>query len=337
MKRSTSGWTTAIAAAAFIGLPAAGFAQNPASPQTQPPPTTTQSPAPQAEQPPATPQADQPSAAPAGQVDKDAAKRHLSEARESLSQLAALPEAAKLQGETRTQVSQLISSFNELITTQNDWKAAYQKVDGNVSALLGPENGEAAAPAASQPTGTAGTPSAAGAAAAGTTGSSAALDPAIRTKLQEFRTHLKEFEQSAGGGPASPATSAASQAAMSPSVSTESSSSPAAPAPSANPPAAAPSTTTPAPEAAAATAAAAAATPAATPAPTASGTPGATGTSGSMAARPTDAGSVSTEASTHLDAISDIISKAKNGKLDKEQTEQIKVHVDQLKQLLNKQ
>src|SRR6185295_13820121 len=128
MKRSTSGWTTAIAAAAFIGLPAAGFAQSPASPQTQPPPTTTQSPAPQAEQPPATPQADQPSAAPAGQVDKDAAKRHLSEARESLSQLAALPEAAKLQGETRTQVSQLISSFNELITTQNDWKAAYQKV-----------------------------------------------------------------------------------------------------------------------------------------------------------------------------------------------------------------
>ena len=56
-----------------------------------------------------------------------------------------------------------------------------------------------------------------------------------------------------------------------------------------------------------------------------------------MTARPSDAASISAEASTHLDAISDIISKAKNGKLDKDQTDQIKVHVDQLRQLLNKQ
>ena len=114
-------------------------------------PQSTPSATPQSEQPPATaapqttePSAAQPSAAPAGQVDRDAAKQHLSEARESLSQLASMPEASKLQGETRTQVSQLISSFNELITAQNDWKAAYEKVENNLNVLLAPSTGAAA-------------------------------------------------------------------------------------------------------------------------------------------------------------------------------------------------
>ena len=181
--------TASSQAATEPATPAASTAaatQTPSSPATQTP-----SAAPQAEQTPASPQAGQPSAAPAGQVDRDAAKQHLSEARESLSQLAALPEAAKLQGETRTLVSQLISNFNELITTQADWKAAYQKVENSLNTLLGAEASEAAAAPAAQPTGTAWTPSAAGAAAAGTTGSSAGLDPAIRAKLVEFSTHLK--------------------------------------------------------------------------------------------------------------------------------------------------
>ena len=46
-------------------------------------------------------------------VDAAAAKQHLSEARDTLSQLTSMPEAAKLQGDARTQVSQLISSFND--------------------------------------------------------------------------------------------------------------------------------------------------------------------------------------------------------------------------------
>ena len=198
-------------------------------------PQSTPSPTPQSEQPPATaapqttePSAAQPSAAPAGQVDREAAKQHLSQARESLSQLASMPEASKLQGETRTQVSQLISSFNALITTQDDWKAAYEKVENNLNVLLAPATGAAAAapaPTADQPTSTTGTPSNPPAAAAGTSGSNAGLDPAIRTKLEEFRTHLKEFEKAAGGvaGSTTPSAPAAPSASTPPAASTASS------------------------------------------------------------------------------------------------------------------
>jgi hypothetical protein len=82
-------------------------------------------------------------------------------------------------------------------------------------------------------------------------------------------------------------------------------------------------------------------TPTATPsAPSAtpSSTPGATGTSGTMSPSAPSAtgGAANAEAAKHLDAIDEILSKAKDGKLDKDQTEQIKTHLDQLRQLLNK-
>src|SRR3990170_3236658 len=57
-------------------------------------------------------------AQPAGETDPEAARSALTAARESLSQLTQLPAAAQLSGEARTQVAQLISNFNELITTQ---------------------------------------------------------------------------------------------------------------------------------------------------------------------------------------------------------------------------
>src|SRR5258708_24259816 len=72
-------------------------------------------------------------------VDAAAAMQHLSEARDTLSQLTSLPEAARLQGDARTQVSQLISNFNDLITTQSDWRSAYAKVDAHPTAPLGPD------------------------------------------------------------------------------------------------------------------------------------------------------------------------------------------------------
>src|SRR4051812_524396 len=50
MNRSTSRWTTAIAAAALMALPAAGYAQTPASPQPQPQQPAPQSTAPQTSQ-----------------------------------------------------------------------------------------------------------------------------------------------------------------------------------------------------------------------------------------------------------------------------------------------
>ena len=138
-------------------------------------------------------------------------KRHLTAARNTLSELTQLPAAAQLTGEARTQVSQLISSFNELITTNVDWRGAYEKVESSVEALLSADAGAAAStpsagatttPAPSTETGTstsaAGGAQAGAATAVGTSGTTAGLDPAIRAKLIEFRKHLSEFEKAAG-------------------------------------------------------------------------------------------------------------------------------------------
>src|SRR4029079_844541 len=126
-------------------------------------------------QPPATSPETPPSAQPpaVGQADATAAKQHLTEARNSLSALTSLPEAGKLQGEARNQVSQLISNFNALITTQSEWRSAYTKVDENLTALLGP------ATPPDQPVGTSG---------------SGSLDPPIRAKLVEVRPQLTGFQ-----------------------------------------------------------------------------------------------------------------------------------------------
>ena len=73
-----------------------------------------------------------------------------------------------MQGDARTQLSQLITNFNELITTNENWRSSYDKVNANVVALLGPET-----PEPSQPPAT-GAP-----VAVGTSGTAAAtLDPA---------------------------------------------------------------------------------------------------------------------------------------------------------------
>jgi hypothetical protein len=134
----------------------------------------------------------------ASQADADAARRHLMAARDNLSQLTQLPAAAQLSGESRTQVTQLISNFNELITTQANWRASYDKVAANLTALIGPDTGSAettaAAPAPTAPAPTA-TPG-----AVGTAGSTATeLDPAIRAKLVELRRNLVEFQKASGG------------------------------------------------------------------------------------------------------------------------------------------
>jgi hypothetical protein len=290
--------------------------------QTQTTPSATQQTTPSSAQPPATAEPQ------SGQVDREAAKQHLSAARESLSQLAGLPEAAKLQGESRNQISQLIANFNELITTQSDWKASYAKLDATLNSLLG------ASPAAPETPATAGTTGTTTPAPAGTSGTANTLDPAIRAKLEEFKTHMTAFAQAAGGAPQS--------GAMSPSVKTGSANNPANPEPSAMSPASpsAPAATPSTPEATPSTPSASATTPSQTPAASPStaspsATPGATGTTGTMSPSGESAGA-NAEADKHLDAIDAILSKAKDGKLDKDQTEQIKMHLEQLRQLLKK-
>ena len=210
--------TTAPAAATPTAEPA-----TPASPTT-PPPTqpatppaapapspqpTTQPPTQPAE--PATPaqplasttQAPTDPAAAQPKPDADGAKRALTAARDSLGEVTKLPAAHQLSGEMRTQLTQLIANFNELITTNTEWKASYAKVDANLTALMGAQTADesttAPAAATAGATGTAGaTTSAAG--AVGTSGTTTTtLDPGVKAKLTEFRAHLKEFEKPANG------------------------------------------------------------------------------------------------------------------------------------------
>ena len=121
MNRSIARWTTAMAAAAVIAMPAAGLAQTPTT--TQPPATTTD---------PGQTMAQPPSPS------TEAAKQHLTAARNALSELTQLPAASQLTGDARTQVSQLISNFNEMITTDNQWRESYAKLEANLNALIGP-------------------------------------------------------------------------------------------------------------------------------------------------------------------------------------------------------
>ena len=150
--------------------------------------------------------ATQAAAAPASnqQANPEAAKQHLTAARNSLSEMTQLPAAAQLSGDARTQITQLISNFNELITTNSEWRASYAKVEANLTALLGSETTDEST-ARTTASGTAG--------AVGTSGTVAALDPGVRGKLIDFRNHLEKFELAAGGPktgePASPAAAAA--------------------------------------------------------------------------------------------------------------------------------
>jgi hypothetical protein len=227
-------------------------------------------------------------------------------------------------------VSQLISDFNALITTQAEWRTAYAKVDTDMTSLLGPEN---AAP--DQPV--------------GTSGSSVQLDPALRAKLVEFRSHLSEFEKAAGG--ASPSTAAGSTAAAGdtaagatpPSVATGSTSNPATP-PNPNP--ANPNPANPSnpasPYPANPSNPATPSDPTTSPAPT--GTSGVSHSSPTANMSPSDRARAESEVSAsgnadaqkELDAISEILNRSKSGALTKAQTTELKKHVEALRALLAK-
>lgn len=314
MYRSTTRWTTAVAAAALIALPVAAAAQSSGTTPPQQPPAQTQ---PQTQPPPMQPAPQQPAtAAPSGQVDQVAAKQHLTQARDTLSQITSMPEAGKLQGDARNQVSQLIANFNELITTQANWRASYEKVDANLTSLLGPASADPnAATGTAGAVGTSGTAGTTG--TAGTSGTTpaptAAVDPAIKAKLAEFRTHLKAFEQAAGG-----ASAGEPSGAMPPAAATDATSNPANPA-----------------------IAATGATGSNPPAMTGSQPPttaGATGTSGATADQAKAAEAAGhAEADKHLDAIDAILAKSKTGTLTKVQTTELKKHLDELRKLLQQQ
>lgn len=188
----------------------------PTSTATTPATGSTTGQSPMMGQPPATPDP-QPTAPTAAaqpmasgtQGDEQAARQHLTAARNTLSALTQLPASSQLTGDARTQVAQLIANFNELITTQSEWRESYGKVNANLTALLGPDSG------ASDPTNASGT-----AGAVGTSGSAAGtVDPAVREKLVELRRNLTAFEKAAVGGAAAPSSSAAATSSMDPAAS----------------------------------------------------------------------------------------------------------------------
>jgi hypothetical protein len=127
--------------------------------------------------------------------DHDLARRHLTAARNLLSDVTELPAAAQLTGDTRLQVQRLIGDFNELIATGSNWRESYAKVESGLESLL------------SQPA------SPAGADSSGTSGAGS-LDATIRGKLVEFSSQLDRFEAAASGkepagrAPAQPAQQA---------------------------------------------------------------------------------------------------------------------------------
>jgi hypothetical protein len=265
-------------------------------------------------------------------------------ARNTLTQLTQLPAAAQLAGEARVQVTQVIANFNELITTTHDWPVSYAKVEANLNALLGPENTDAE-PTVAVATGTTGT-TATG--VVGTSGAAptAALDPAIRAKLIELRTHLKAYAKAAGGVPKTaaatvpPATAPAPTPEVTPTT------------PPTTTPAAAPVTaTTPTP----ATTPAAVTTPAAAPAPIPVATqPTAPAPAAAQPAEVPADKSGRDAALRHIEAIEAILNgtgaaaTSTSGtagtsgtklptKLDRSELEKLRMHVSELKLLVGKQ
>lgn len=108
-------------------------------------------------------------------------RSHLLAARDSLASLTQMPQAAGITGDARVQVSQLITRFNELIATNAAWREPLDDVKRRLNTLLTVDDRDTPREAA---TGTSGT---------------VVLDPDVRAKLTEFRSHLEAFERSAGG------------------------------------------------------------------------------------------------------------------------------------------
>lgn len=116
--------------------------------------------------------------------DQDLAMRHLTAARNLLSDVTELPAAAQLTGDTRLRVQRLIGDFNELIATGSNWRESYATVESSLDGLLGQQQLSPSVPSA-----------------VGTSGTAGALDASIRAKLVEFRSELERFEAAVSGAP----------------------------------------------------------------------------------------------------------------------------------------
>jgi hypothetical protein len=202
-----TGWKAGVIAVAFVAWPFVATAQTSQGSGQQSPPQGTNPPQAQPANPPqpSSPQEAQPAnpqqpgqagtqggfGQGQGQGDnvRQIALGHLTAARQDLADITKLPAAAQIQGQARTELNDLITSFNALITsTGPEWRQAYDRVQSTLTALLGPQQG--------QP----GQTGEAGQSAVGTSGATAAasLDPGITAKLNDMRQHVDEFGQTVG-------------------------------------------------------------------------------------------------------------------------------------------
>lgn len=142
-------------------------------------------------------------------VDENAAREHLSQARQALAELTKLPAAAQLQGEQRTAISSLIQAFNGLATATTDWRPKFKAVQKQLDDILGSTASSASttgtsgasstATPSSTPSATASNGSASGTSTGAAGGaSSGAFDPTILAKLTEVKNHLDAFQEASG-------------------------------------------------------------------------------------------------------------------------------------------
>jgi hypothetical protein len=179
-------WKAAVVTMAFVGWPLVATAQvsQQGSTQQQPPPqgTSTQPPQTNPPQP-----GNQGFGQGQGQADntRQVALGYLTAARQDLADITKLPAAAHIQGQPRSDLNELISNFNALITaTGPEWRQAYDRVQASLNALVGPG------------------PEQAGQSAVGTSGAAPPpLDPAIAEKLNDLRQQVNQFGQTVGVKP----------------------------------------------------------------------------------------------------------------------------------------
>jgi hypothetical protein len=182
--RKLQRFTILLSAVVVAALPVIASAQSGAGQQggaAQPPPRS--------QQPAMTGQTGQ-----QGQDTREAALQQLTAARDALAAITQMPAASQLQGEARTAVNALITNFNALIASKEDWRSPYRQVQQTLATLLGPDPNAPQVPMTGSSDATATT---------GTSGTSGITLPAdIKAKLTEIRTDLDRFGTLASGQPA---------------------------------------------------------------------------------------------------------------------------------------
>jgi len=188
MSRLTA-WRAAVIIAAFVAWPLVATAQSTQQNDTEQQPTRGQSQGTTGGQQGAgqgQPQGQQPEGPQYQGSDSHrlAALARLTAARQDLADVTKLPAATHMEGQARNDLNLLISNFNALITsTGPEWRQAYDRVQANLNALLGPAPEQGGQQSAVGTSGTQPPPP---------------LEPDILAKLSDMRQQIDRVGQAVG-------------------------------------------------------------------------------------------------------------------------------------------